>query len=169
MRFNLPSLFLSVTIAVLLVALYAERQDPDVLRIGDYVDTWVMEKSIAGNSKWSDKDSPPDLTCTEAYSIGSSICGKLDRKVGTTGVRDWEVAAVSLERAQFIGGEHWMYILRLEAYNFPGDPSLREPKRLALMVLMDRTVVFDFESCSDDLSQAVKESLTPTGIAESAG
>ena len=169
MRFNLLSLFLSVTIAVLLVALYAERRHPDVLRIGDYVNTWVLEKSIAGNSKWSDKNSPPDLTCTEVYSIGSSICGKLDRKVGTTGVRDWEVAAVSLERAQFTGREHWMYIVRLEAYNFPGDPSLREPERLALMVFMDKTVVFDYESCSDELSQAMKKSLTTTGIAEGAG
>lgn len=156
MRFNLLSLFLGMTIAALLVALYAERQRPDVVRIGDYVDTWEMEKSILCDSKWADKRNPPELTASEVYSIGSSVCQQLDSKADQTRVKDWEVTAVSLEKTQFSNREHWVYIVRVEGRHTGNMGCCREPERLGLMVLMDKSIIFDFKNYPDPISQAMK-------------
>ncbi len=152
MRITLTNLFLLVAVAALVSALVASRQREQHVLIDDISSTWEIQRAVASESEWVNKNSPPPITSVDVYKIGISICKHLENSRETTGVGGWALTTIALEQMGSLGKNSWGYVLHLEGTDFPEHLGQSIVQQVDVVVLMNGMTAFDSGSPANGVS-----------------
>ena len=159
MRFSFLSLFLLMTVAALAIALLMARRQDEMILVGDRLNTWELEKAVATESVWIDKSKPPRLSLVEVFEIATSISEHLDSVRESTRVGGWNPVALSITRIGCLEDNSWAYVISFEGTDYPEHAGQTVVRQLAVMVLMDKTIIFDSGSQTDSVSVSISDAL----------